>query len=73
MNEPDAWISAWLDSVVAGESTMSQRVLSSVEKHGGLEALCQLAQKRGVHVLLVEDDHGRQILAASLKPFRVIC
>ena len=73
MKEPDGWIGEWLDSVVAGESTMSQRVLSGVEKHGGLDALRRQAEQRGVHILLLEDDHGREVLAASLKPFRVIC
>ncbi len=68
-----AWITDWLDAVADGSSTMSQRSLASIEKHGGLEAAMVIAVEKNVHLLLVEDDEGREIVAASKKPFKVIC
>ncbi len=67
------WITAWLDSVADGSSTMSQRTLSSIEKHGGLGATIVTAMEKGVHLLLIEDEEGRELVAASKKPFKVIC
>jgi len=53
---------------------MSQRKLSSVEtRGGGLEAVKALARERGVHLLLLEDDKGEELVAASTKPFEVVC
>ncbi len=69
----DQWISTWLDAVADGSSTMSQRSLSSIEQHGGLGAVTVAALERQVHLLLVEDEAGREIVAASKKPFKVIC
>ena len=67
------WTKKWLDSVVNGSSTMSQRKTSSVEKHGGsLEALKREAKKRGVHLVRLEDDKGNDLIAASLKPFKIL-
>jgi hypothetical protein len=64
----------WLDGVVAKPSSMTQRKLSSVERMaGGLASVRKLAQERGVHLLLLEDDKGDQIIAASTKVFKVIC
>ena len=31
------------------------------------------AVAKGIHLLLVEDDEGREVVAASLKPFKVVC
>ena len=78
MNAPDSpahlWAIAWLDAVVSGAATMSQRKLSSVEKHGGgLAAVRELAREKGVHLLLLTDDQGNELITASLHPFRVIC
>ena len=68
------WAADWLDSVADGSNTMSQRKLTSVEKRGGgLEAVKALAQERGVHLLLLEDDKGDELIAASVKPFEVVC
>ena len=67
------WIATWLDAVANGSNTMSQRSLSSIEKHGGLGAAIVIAVEKDVHLLLVEDDAGREIIAASKKPFKVIC
>ena len=68
------WAAEWLDGVADGSNTMSQRKLSSVEKRGGgLEAVAALARERGVHLLLLEDDKGDELVAASTKPFSVVC
>ena len=67
------WVNKWLDSVVDGSRTMSQRKLSSVEKYGGLCLVRGLARKKKVHLIQLEDDKGNELLAASLKPFKVIC
>ena len=68
------WATAWLNTVAGGLNTMSQRKLTSIEKHeGGLDTVKSVAEKLGVHLLLVEDDEGNEIVAASKKPFKVIC
>jgi len=68
------WAADWLDAVAGGTNTMSQRKLSSVEKRGGgLEAVKAFATERGVHLLLLEDDKGDALVAASVKPFEVVC
>lgn len=74
MNMPkDQWVSDWLDSVADGSKTMSQRKLSSIEKRGGIKAVKNLAKKKGVHLVLLEDDKGNELVAASNKPFKVVC
>ena len=67
------WAIEWLDAVAVGANTMSQRKLSVIEKRGGLRAVKNLAKERGVHLLQIEDDKGDRIIAASTKPFKVIC
>jgi len=68
------WAADWLDAVAGGTNTMSQRKLSSVGKRGGgLEAVKALARGRSVHLLLLEDDKGDALVAASVKPFEVVC
>ena len=68
------WTDKWLSAVADGSATMSQRGLSSLEKRGGgLEAVRAAATAREIHLLLLEDDEGRKVVAASLKPFQVIC
>ena len=48
--------------------------LSSVERlGGGLEAVKAIAEQKGVHLLLLEDDKGNELIAASTKPFKVVC
>ena len=57
-----------------GSNTMSQRKLTSIQKRaGGLDAVRTLAEGKGVHLLLLEDDNGDELIAASLKPFTVVC
>lgn len=68
------WADAWLGAVADGTLTMSQRKLSSVERcGGGSQAVKVLAEGKGVHLLVVEDDKGDVLVAASTKPFQVIC
>ena len=67
------WVDKWLDSVVDGSATMSQRKLSSVEKHGGLRAVKASAREKKVHLVQLEDDKGNELVAASLKSFKVLC
>lgn len=68
------WIEEWLDGVVSGRSTMSQRAVSTIEKRGGsLAAIQRAAVKRGVHLLLLTDDRGKQLIAASMEKFKVLC
>ncbi len=70
----DAWAMRWLDSVVSGENTMSQRKLTSIEvRGGGLATVQELAKERGVHLLRFIDDKGNELIAASKHPFQVIC
>lgn len=67
------WAIEWLDAVASGANTMSQRKLSVIERRGSLNAVKILAKERGVHLLQIEDDKGNKLIAASLKPFKVIC
>jgi hypothetical protein len=69
-----AWALKWLDAVADGSATMSQRKLTSIEKRGGgLNAVKSLAREKRIHLLLLEDDNGDELVAASSKPFEVIC
>ncbi len=68
------WAEEWLEGVADGSKAMSQRKLTSVEKHGGgLEAIKVVAEAKGVHFLVVKDDHGEPLVAASVNLFKVIC
>ena len=68
------WATEWLQAVAEGESTMSQRKLSSIEQRGGgIAAVRLIAKKTGVHLLLLEDDKGDPVVVASTRPFKVIC
>ena len=67
------WIARWLDAVASGEATMSQRAMTSIVSHGGIEAVVAEAKARGVHLVALTDDHGKQLVAASREPFRTLC
>lgn len=70
---PEKWTADWLDGVAAGSKTMSARKLSSIEKRGGgLKAVAAAARQRKVHLVLLEDDTGSEVVAAGTKPFRVV-
>ena len=75
MNKPsEQWTRDWLDPVADGSNTMSQRKLSSIEQRGGgINAVKAAAKKKGVHLVLLEDDKGNKLVAASTKPFKVVC
>jgi hypothetical protein len=64
----------WLDAVARGEQTMSQRQLARLELvAGGLEAVRAAAVARNVHLAIVVDDRGVELVAASRHPIRVLC
>ena len=67
------WTTDWLASVASGANTMSARRMTSIEKRGGgLKAVAAEAKKRKVHLVLFEDDEGREVVAASNTRFKVI-
>ncbi len=73
-NSAEQWAADWLGTVADGSNPMSRRKLASIEKHGGgLDAVRAVAQARGVHLLLLIDDRGSELVAASLHPFKVVC
>ncbi len=58
---------------VAGESrrwslTMSQRKLSSLQAHGGVAAARAVPEHLGVHLSIIVDDKGQELVAASTHP-----
>lgn len=67
------WAEDWLNGVADGSNSMSQRKLSVIEKRGGLDAVKKIAEQKGVHLLLIEDDKGSELVAASTKPFKIVC
>lgn len=68
------WAEEWLSGVADGSNAMSQRKLTSVKtRGGGLEAIKAVAESMGVHLVLLEDDKGNELIAASVHPFKVIC
>jgi hypothetical protein len=67
------WSSKWIAAVVNGDATMSSRKLTSIEKRsGGLKAVAAIARKPKVHLLLLANDQGEKIVAASKQPFKII-
>ena len=70
----EQWAADWLGTVADGSNTMGQRKLTSIEKYGGgLEAVRAVARVRGVHLVLLTDDKGDELVAASVHPFKVGC
>jgi hypothetical protein len=67
------WLDEWLAGVADGRSTMSQRALSSIERHGGLAAAVAAAEAHKVHLVQLTDDKGRALVAASRHPFTALC
>lgn len=70
---PEKWTADWIASVADGSNTMSARRLTSIEKRGGgLKAVAAAAKSKKVHLVMFEDDEGREVVAASSKRFQVI-
>ena len=70
----EQWAADWLSTVADGSNTMSQRKLTSIEQHGGgLDVVRAVAKAKGVHLVLLTDDKGNELVAASTHPFKVIC
>ena len=67
------WSRRWIESVANGSLSMSSRKLSSIVKRGGgLKAVSAVARKHRVHLLMLEDDRGDKLIAASRTPFKII-
>ena len=74
MSAGETWASRWLDLVASGGRTMSQRKLESLmTKGGGINSVLKVARKRGVHLVVLTDDKGDQLVAASKRPFKILC
>jgi hypothetical protein len=53
---------------------MSRRRVKSVDaRGGGLILVRRLARQRGLHLLLLVDAQGNQLVAASKSRFRIVC
>ena len=68
-----SWVANWLDGVAAGSATMTQRARSSIDAHGGIEAVVAAARLRSVHLVQLTGDKGKLLVAASLEPFETLC
>ena len=73
MTDQPFWAEAWLDDVAAGRLSMSQRALATIEAKGGIAPVVAAARVRGVHLVKLTDDSGKELIAASLHPFEVLC
>jgi hypothetical protein len=68
------WAMEWLTGVADGSKRTSQRKLTLIERRGGgLKTIKAVAQALGVHLLLLENEDGVELIAASKKPFKIIC
>ncbi len=66
-------MTSWLTKVADGTLTMSQRKLSSLESRGGVKLARATATRLGVHLAILVDDKGQELVAASAHPIRVVC
>lgn len=69
----DLWLAKWLDAVLDGSATMSQRTRAWVDKNGGIDAAVAAAEARGIHLVELTGDGGKRLVAASRHPFNVLC
>jgi hypothetical protein len=70
---PEKWTADWIASIADGPNTMSARRVTSIEKRGGgIKAVAAAAKSKKVHLVMFEDDEGREVVAASTKRFKVI-
>lgn len=72
-HEDRDWIDRWIRAVADESATMSRRKLSSIERHGGVEAAVAAATASGVHLVKLTNDKGDVLIAASLHPFEPLC
>lgn len=54
------WMEAWIGAVDDGRETMSQRSVAAVERNGGIESAVGMARSRGVHLVRLTDDGGKE-------------
>ena len=73
MTDSNAWIDVWLDAVASGSATMSQRLETSIARHGGIDAVVAAARRRRVHLARLTDDKGNVLVAASQHPIETLC
>ena len=67
-----AWLDRWMKST-SRAGAMSQRKASAIEaKGGGMHFADRAARAAGVHLVLLTDDKGVELVAASRHPFKVI-
>lgn len=70
----ESYIEQWLQSIADNTYTMSQRKLSSLKKKGiDMDDLVQKAKACKLHLLLLKDDTGEDLVAASKDEFIVLC
>ena len=63
----------WVAEVKGRPGSMTQRKESVVVSWpGGVAELVREAQSQNVHLVRVTDDHGVQLIAASIHPFDVL-
>ena len=68
-----AWVAQWLSAVADGRRSMSQRKLSSIEKHtGSIELVKAVARDLKVHLVQLVNDKGNLLVAASKHECKVI-
>ena len=73
MRDPKDELGAWLEGVARGRTRMSERRLTWVDQRGGLRTARTVAKAKRVHLLVVQDEDGNEIVAASVAPFKVVC
>lgn len=64
---------AWLDAVADGYAGVSQRAVSAIDRHGGIDAAILAARSRNIHLVEMIDDSGKRLIAASRRPIRALC
>ena len=67
-----AWLDKWMRAA-SRDGAMSQRKASAIKaKGGGMAAAAAAAHAAGIHLVLLTDDQGVEIVAASRRPFKII-
>ena len=67
-----ARLAKWMTAATK-DGAMPQRKASAVEERGGgLEAAAKAARAAGVHLVLLTDDKGSELVAVSRHPFKIL-